>query len=606
MAAYVPGAISGLFQAPESSVADALFSKPVASSIPAAAMLANVKVSSAIQPSVASKGSNKKKNKKEVVPRNTLEQDSRTLFVGNIPLVQKALAAALETEGEGDSAVKSEDALPSAVAKENGSSKLLKKLEKRLRVHFMQFGQVTSIRLRALGIAKVKVEPGSDFTKMRRVAAIKSSLDEKAESCIGYVVFKEQDSVDKALVAGGKKGLEFEGNHLRLDKLRLKEAEEGETPASSLATHKGVVFERKKTVFVGNLMFECTEEEVRAHFDKELEEDDENDKPCVSVRIIRDPKTNLGKGFAYVLLSKPELVKKAVETCDGNLIRTRAIRVTKCERSSQKKDEKNAKKREAEELAEAQGLPKSGAEMRVAKKAKAAEKKAKAKLKKKRPSSSSSNRSEGAAAKKPKTGKGDLIIDLFAREAPDNCRHFCQLCVDGELAGQVFARIVPDTLIQTSSNSHGAKDLRDEFHSRLEFRGRGFVALSRDNPSELFVTLKPTPWLNRKHTIIGTLRGASIYTAVKIGNTLQEDEVAVDPVRIESAHILEEPFDSPVLASAPVDLNSATTTTKADPAKKRVKLSFGDEEDDEEIVITKANAQVQSRDARMMAQLKKT
>lgn len=400
MAAYVPGAISGLFQAPESSVADALFSKPVVSSIPTAAALAVVKVSSAIQPAVEKK----KKNKKEVVPRNPLEQDSRTLFVGNIPILQKALVLALEAEGEGDAAVKSEDALPPAAAtKEKDSSKLLKKLEKRLRVYFMQFGQVNSIRLRALGIAKVKVEPGSDFTKMRRAAAIKSSLDEKAESCIGYVVFKEQESVDKALAAGGKKGLEFEGNHLRLDKLRPKEAAvEGEAPAAdSVATHKGVVFERKKTVFVGNLMFECTEEEVRAHFDKELGEEDEEDKPCVSVRIIRDPKTNLGKGFAYVLLSGPELVKKAVEVCDGNLIRTRAIRVTKCERSSHKKDEKNAKKREAEELAEAQGLPKSGAEMRVAKRAKAAERKEQAKLKKKRPSSSNNNK----AAKRPKVAK---------------------------------------------------------------------------------------------------------------------------------------------------------------------------------------------------------
>lgn len=206
-----------------------------------------------------------------------------------------------------------------------------------------------------------------------------------------------------------------------------------------------------------------------------------------------------------------------------------------------------------------------------------------------------------------KTSKGDLIIDLFAREAPENCRHFCQMCVDGELAGQVFARIVPDTLIQTSSGG-GGKALGDEFHSRLEFRGRGFVALCRDNPSELFVTLKPTPWLNRKHTIIGTLRGASIYAAVKIGNTLQEDEVAVDPVRIESAHILEEPFDSPVLASVSSVTTATATVTKvrADPAQKRVKLSFGDEEEDEEeIVITKANAQTQSRDARMMAQLKK-
>ena len=48
----------------------------------------------------------------------------------------------------------------------------------------------------------------------------------------------------------------------------------------------------KTTIFVGNLYYKTKDEELRAFF-KECGE-------VVSVRIIRDPQTHLGKGFAYV------------------------------------------------------------------------------------------------------------------------------------------------------------------------------------------------------------------------------------------------------------------------------------------------------------------
>ena len=48
------------------------------------------------------------------------------------------------------------------------------------------------------------------------------------------------------------------------------------------------------TVFIGNLPFITNEEDLRAHFN-DLEEGG-----ILNVRVIRDPKTFIGKGIAYV------------------------------------------------------------------------------------------------------------------------------------------------------------------------------------------------------------------------------------------------------------------------------------------------------------------
>ena len=49
-------------------------------------------------------------------------------------------------------------------------------------------------------------------------------------------------------------------------------------------------------MFIGNLPFITNEEDLRAHFDN-LEE---GGTGIVNVRIIRDPKTFIGKGIAYI------------------------------------------------------------------------------------------------------------------------------------------------------------------------------------------------------------------------------------------------------------------------------------------------------------------
>ena len=74
-------------------------------------------------------------------------------------------------------------------------------------------------------------------------------------------------------------------------------------------------------VFVGNLKFDIEENSVIEHFSK-----------CgkvSSVRIVRDSKTGIGKGFCYVNFENAKSVSTAVDLMNGTNLGGRDLRVSK-------------------------------------------------------------------------------------------------------------------------------------------------------------------------------------------------------------------------------------------------------------------------------------
>jgi len=113
-------------------------------------------------------------------------------------------------------------------------------------------------------------------------------------------VFKEAESVEKAL---GENGSEFEGKHIRVDRVGQE-----------------VKADNKRSIFIGNVNFKATEEEVRTFF-----------KDCgeiANVRLIRDKKVNVGKGFGYVLFKERSSVPLALQL-NGTEFGGRLLRVTR-------------------------------------------------------------------------------------------------------------------------------------------------------------------------------------------------------------------------------------------------------------------------------------
>jgi len=247
------------------------------------------------------------------------------------------------------------------------------------------------------------------------------------------------------------------------------------------------------------------------------------------------------------------------------------------------------------------------------------------------------------------TSHGPIDINLWCKECPTTTRLFLQLCTDGFYDGIIFHRILDDFLIQcgshrqtpspsssSSSSAHCTEEQLQtyihlqnpipvplqkkklELSPRIRFNHRGQVALalplddadassSSDYASlaqrQFFVTLDEAPFLDAKHVIFGTVTGATIFNAIRIGKTETGEDGLGSPVDLECAPVVKEvkvdfhPFGDIVqtrMEDVPWKAKRGEENGKDDIKKRRKRrkgkrdlnvLSFGgeiEEEDDDE------------------------
>lgn len=125
------------------------------------------------------------------------------------------------------------------------------------------------------------------------------------------------------------------------------------------------------------------------------------------------------------------------------------------------------------------------------------------------------------------TNRGDIAVTLFPNHAPKTVANFTGLA-DGSKEystanaggtdsgpfydGSVFHRVIDGFMIQggdPTGTGRGGPGYRfeDEFHPELTFSKPYLLAMANAGPgtngSQFFITVGPTPHLNRKHTIFG-------------------------------------------------------------------------------------------------------
>lgn len=229
------------------------------------------------------------------------------------------------------------------------------------------------------------------------------------------------------------------------------------------------------------------------------------------------------------------------------------------------------------------------------------------------------------------TTRGELSIELFAKQTPLTCRNFLQLALDGYYDNTILHRLVPGFILQggdpTGTGNGGESiydggafsgdldpwpmdqrqgknagptgiNFRDEFHSRLKFNRRGLLGMANEsrpdtNGSQFFFTLDKTEELTEKNTMFGRIAGDTIYNLAKIGESEVDEttERPVYPVKIERIEIVVNPFEdmkkrSRVAVQAPSRAVGAKDKKKKRKGGKQL-LSFGDEEGDEEMPVLK-------------------
>ncbi|MEI6649577.1 MAG: peptidylprolyl isomerase [Actinomycetes bacterium] len=163
------------------------------------------------------------------------------------------------------------------------------------------------------------------------------------------------------------------------------------------------------------------------------------------------------------------------------------------------------------------------------------------------------------------TNLGDITVELFPNQAPKTVANFVELAtgarewVDPRTGakstanlydGTVFHRVISNFMIQggdplgTGTGGPGYR-FADEFHGELVFDRPYLLAMANSGPgtngSQFFITVAPTTWLNRKHTIFGEVKDAAsqkVVDAIATTKTGAQDR-PIQAVTINSVTITE-------------------------------------------------------------------
>ncbi|TDU05208.1 peptidyl-prolyl cis-trans isomerase A (cyclophilin A) [Streptomyces sp. 846.5] len=163
-----------------------------------------------------------------------------------------------------------------------------------------------------------------------------------------------------------------------------------------------------------------------------------------------------------------------------------------------------------------------------------------------------------------RTNHGDIEVKLFPNHTPKTVANFVELAegtrewTDPRTGaksqaplydGTVFHRVISDFMIQggdplgTGTGGPGYQ-FADEFHPDLAFDRPYLLAMANAGPgtngSQFFITVAPTTWLNRKHTIFGEVSNeagrkvvdAIVGTKVTPFNDRPVEDVVIESVRI--------------------------------------------------------------------------
>jgi peptidyl-prolyl cis-trans isomerase B (cyclophilin B) len=133
-----------------------------------------------------------------------------------------------------------------------------------------------------------------------------------------------------------------------------------------------------------------------------------------------------------------------------------------------------------------------------------------------------------------KTAKGDLVLELYPKDAPVTVNNFVSLAKKGFYNGVTFHRVIPGFMAQggdptgTGAGGPGYK-FQDEFSQRTNVTGALSMANSgpNTNGSQFFICYAPQPHLNGKHTVFGQLtQGMDVLTKLVNGDKMIEVTIA--------------------------------------------------------------------------------
>jgi len=133
------------------------------------------------------------------------------------------------------------------------------------------------------------------------------------------------------------------------------------------------------------------------------------------------------------------------------------------------------------------------------------------------------------------TNKGSIEATLLASKTPVTVANFLNLATRGYYNGLSFHRVIPDFMIQggdPEGSGRGGPGYRfeDECKPELKHNQPGIFSMANAGPgtngSQFFITHVPTPWLDGKHTVFGSVtKGQDVVNAIKQGDKIEKIEI---------------------------------------------------------------------------------
>lgn len=145
-----------------------------------------------------------------------------------------------------------------------------------------------------------------------------------------------------------------------------------------------------------------------------------------------------------------------------------------------------------------------------------------------------------------KTAKGDIVFELFAKDAPNTVNNFVFLAREGFYDNTTFHRVLPGFMAQggdptgTGSGGPGYR-FADEFVPTLRHDKPGVLSMANAGPgtngSQFFLTHVPTPHLDDRHAVFGNLmEGMDVLLALTPRDPSQNPSFEGDPLLTIDIH----------------------------------------------------------------------
>jgi peptidyl-prolyl cis-trans isomerase B (cyclophilin B) len=133
------------------------------------------------------------------------------------------------------------------------------------------------------------------------------------------------------------------------------------------------------------------------------------------------------------------------------------------------------------------------------------------------------------------TERGNIVIELAAKDAPDTVNNFVFLSQHGYYDGLNFHRVIGNFMIQggcplgTGTGGPGYQ-FKDEFSPNWRHSGPGMLSMANAGPntngSQFFITHSAQPHLDNRHSVFGKVTsGQDVVDSIRQGDKITRIDI---------------------------------------------------------------------------------